>query len=256
MLRTQDLQNPELVIIDLGIAQNATTKRNVIYGTPGYIPHEVWLSKNWLPQSDMFSLGVVVMQVLLGRTGLFTDGAETFRQMEEVARCRTPAFELLPSHLPSLRWCAQSLLQKNFLARPSADSLLNEPWKTTEVTDETQFGSIDEQFQDLPTTPTPCRRPGLQRRMTSPALFPTLVSPRPAMIGPPRRPQKRQTVHAMHAQRYTPPIPEVSPATRFRSLATLPVPDAFSGCASVPLPLPGLGLVPVIGISLTAVPCF
>jgi serine/threonine protein kinase len=45
MLRGEDLWEPEVVIIDLGVAQRSSTQRSIIYGTPGYIPPEVWEAK-------------------------------------------------------------------------------------------------------------------------------------------------------------------------------------------------------------------
>jgi serine/threonine protein kinase len=129
MVRGEDLWEPEVVIIDLGVAQRGSTQRSIIYGTPGYIPPEVWEAKNWYPQSDMFSLGVVVLQMLIGRMGIFTDDTTTFKDVEEATRCRTPPFELMPVEYPSLKWLAQKLLSKEFQIRPSAKSLLQEPWE-------------------------------------------------------------------------------------------------------------------------------
>jgi serine/threonine protein kinase len=129
MLKDEDLHEPEVVIIDLGVAQLSGTERNVIYGTPGYIPPEVWEGKNWHPQSDMFSLGVVVVQILIGKSGIFTEGTRTYREVKEVTKVRLPPFELMPLELPSLAWLAQKLLAKDHEARPTADSLLQGPWE-------------------------------------------------------------------------------------------------------------------------------
>lgn len=228
MLRTANLQNPEVVIIDLGIAQDATTTRTIIYGTPGYIPPEVWLSKNWVPLSDMFSLGVVIMQMIIGRTGIFTEGAKTYRQMEEIVGRRTPPFELLPPDLPSLRWCAQKLLLKNLSGRPTAATLLHEPWEMTEGIDfpnkraeemglygsslavtpeETEAGDAKEtslHCQSLVGRPGPQR--SMKRRETPPAGVSVSVSaanPGVTMspIMTPRQLQRRQTVAAFQFHR-------------------------------------------------------
>jgi serine/threonine protein kinase len=128
MLRGDDLWEPEVVIIDLGVAQRSSTQRSIIYGTPGYIPPEVWEAKDWHPESDMFSLGVVVLQTLIGRMGIFTDDTTTFKDVEEATRCRSPPFDAIPSEYPRLKWLAQKLLVKDFRSRPSATVVLQEPW--------------------------------------------------------------------------------------------------------------------------------
>jgi serine/threonine protein kinase len=132
MLKEEDLQEPEAVIIDLGVAQLASVKRTVIYGTPGYIPPEVWEGKNWYPSSDMFSLGVVIVQVLIGKAGIFTENTRTFKDVMKATRARLPPFELMPLEFPTLRWVAENLLAKDPQDRPSADYLLEIPWEPEE----------------------------------------------------------------------------------------------------------------------------
>jgi serine/threonine protein kinase len=129
MLRTEDLSKPEVVIIDLGVAQCAATQRKVIYGTPGYIPPEVWEGKNWHPESDMFSFGVVVMQMLIGKMGIFVEKTRTYKEVQEATKQRPPPFELMPIEFPGFRSLAQKLLEKDFQARPTAASLLRENWE-------------------------------------------------------------------------------------------------------------------------------
>jgi serine/threonine protein kinase len=128
MMKAEDLSKPEVVIIDFGVAQRAGTSRNVIYGTPGYIPPEVWESKNWVPQSDMFSFGVVLVQMLIGKTGIFTENTRTYKEMMEATKCRLPPFELMPLEWPSLQRLAEQLLSKDLQARPTAATVLHSMW--------------------------------------------------------------------------------------------------------------------------------
>ena len=44
MVKNTNYLVPEVVLIDFGVAQEANNKRDVIYGTPGYIPPEVRVS--------------------------------------------------------------------------------------------------------------------------------------------------------------------------------------------------------------------
>jgi serine/threonine protein kinase len=129
MLKEEDLQDPEAVIIDLGVAQRASVNRTVIYGTPGYIPPEVWEGKTWYPPSDMFSFGVVVVQLLIGKVGIFTEDTKTYRDVKSATQVRLPPFELMPLECPGLRWVAEKLLAKNHTDRPSANYLLESPWQ-------------------------------------------------------------------------------------------------------------------------------
>jgi serine/threonine protein kinase len=136
MLREEDLCEPEVVIIDLGVAQRASTNRSIVYGTPGYIPPEVWEVKNWLPESDMFSLGVVMVQMMIGKVGIFTEGTRTYRDIKEATQVRLPPFELMPLECPNLRVLAERLLAKDHQVRPTAASVLSEPWKDIDTSEE------------------------------------------------------------------------------------------------------------------------
>jgi serine/threonine protein kinase len=123
----------EVVIIDFGVAQRVGVERRAaIYGTPGYIAPEVWDTKVWCPEGDMFSFGVVVVQVLLGKEnakfGVFTENTKTFKEVKEATQKRLPPLELMPAEFPSLQWLAKHLLAKDSKDRPTASSLLSEPW--------------------------------------------------------------------------------------------------------------------------------
>jgi serine/threonine protein kinase len=94
MLKGNDMSAAEVVIIDFGVAQRVgTTERAAIYGTPGYIAPEVWDTKIWCPKGDMFSFGVVVVQLLLGKVGIFTENAKSFKEVKEATQKRLPPLE-------------------------------------------------------------------------------------------------------------------------------------------------------------------
>jgi hypothetical protein len=50
MLKTDDYHQPEVVIIDFGIAQEDVCDRQRVCGTPGYIPPETWETKKMVPE--------------------------------------------------------------------------------------------------------------------------------------------------------------------------------------------------------------
>jgi serine/threonine protein kinase len=76
----------------------------------------------------MFSFGVVVVQLLLGKVGIFTENAKSFKEVKEATQKRLPPLELMPAEFPSLQWLAEHLLAKDSRDRPTASSLLSEPW--------------------------------------------------------------------------------------------------------------------------------
>jgi serine/threonine protein kinase len=76
----------------------------------------------------MFSFGVVVVQLLLGKVGIFTENAKSFKEVKEATQKRLPPLELMPVEFPSFQWLAKHLLAKDSRDRPTASTLLSEPW--------------------------------------------------------------------------------------------------------------------------------
>lgn len=141
MLRTANCFEPEVVLIDFGVAQEVDEQRTVIYGTPGYIAPEVWDAKTWRKEGDMFSLGVVMLQLMLDRVpdsgnncGIFVEDTISYRDVRAATQTREPPFECLPACYTQLGQLARQLLQKDPSLRPSATMMkaeieaLNESW--------------------------------------------------------------------------------------------------------------------------------
>lgn len=140
MLKTKNYREPEVVIVDFGVAQMTAAERITIYGTPGYIAPEVWETKKWVPNSDVFSMGVVVMQLMTNKTseisqqrqcGIFTENTSTIRQIATATRTRQPPFHLMPSQYSGLVELVRRLLEKNEFKRPCALEVLDDPWFCT-----------------------------------------------------------------------------------------------------------------------------
>jgi len=140
MLRTANFYQPEVTIIDFGISQSFTTDRgSTTYGTPGYIPPEVWDTRKWFPRSDIFSMGVVLLQMLTDKVpdhdsgrhyGIFTAGARTYRDVAEATKTLQPPIESLPLDFVGLHRLSTNLLAKSLTKRPTALQVLNDPWFT------------------------------------------------------------------------------------------------------------------------------
>merc|ERR1712039_355523 len=66
MVKAKEYSDPEIVIIDYGLASADLVSNKGVCGTPGYIPPETWSSGVWYPKGDVFSMGVVCYQMLTG----------------------------------------------------------------------------------------------------------------------------------------------------------------------------------------------
>jgi serine/threonine protein kinase len=148
MVRTVNYIEPAIVLADFGISQlrNETREKTptIIYGTPGYIPPEVWESKIWRPEGDMFSLGVVIAQMLMDRRdGIFVEGTESLKQVKQVTLTREPPFDLI--HQPRLRKLVMMLLEKDPANRPTAVQALSNKWFDA-IADSSADGARDVDF--------------------------------------------------------------------------------------------------------------
>jgi serine/threonine protein kinase len=128
MLKTNNYHEPEVVLIDFGIVQAAGVKRTAIFGTPGYIPPEVWDTKIWTPQGDAFSLGVVILQIMTDkvpdnhrpRCGVFIEKTETLKDIKVATQKRKPPVSsMLACGALWLQELTTKLLIKDVAQRPS-----------------------------------------------------------------------------------------------------------------------------------------
>jgi len=142
MLRTPNFTVPEVVFIDFGLARAMAAESNGrIEGTPGYLPPEVWDTGLWFPGGDVFSLGVVVMQVLLDKVpdltgqgkggGLFLENCFSLKEVEVATKTRAPPWHLMPRDMPGLVPLVQTILQKDLSRRPRAPQVLQHSWFTS-----------------------------------------------------------------------------------------------------------------------------
>jgi serine/threonine protein kinase len=144
MIKTPSFSQPQVVIIDLGVA-SCMARENSLNGTPGYVPPETLQAKMWFPKGDLFSFGVVIMQLLTDRvptdnspfTGIFTQGCLNVRDVFAATIQRDPPLELMPREYPLLTALVGKLLQKDRRARPNAAQALADPW----------FANADEEIE-------------------------------------------------------------------------------------------------------------
>lgn len=123
MVKNLDFCQPAVVLADFGISQiydkTRDEKQSIIYGTPGYIPPDVWESKIWRPEGDVFSLGVVFAQMLMDRQhGIFIEGTDSLKEIKQATLTREPPFDLIREM--RLKKLVMLLLDKNPATRPRA----------------------------------------------------------------------------------------------------------------------------------------
>jgi len=150
MLKTTDFHKPQVVLIDFGVCRAMAAKANGMpSGTLGYMPPETLGNFKWFPRGDIFSMGVVIMQVLIDKIppsgprtattpgGIFIEGCATMKEIIQATKTRTPPFHLMPAGVPGLTQLLRSLLVKTMQQRPTAPQVLKDSW-FDEVTDEPQ----------------------------------------------------------------------------------------------------------------------
>jgi serine/threonine protein kinase len=161
MLKTDNIFEPEVVIVDFGLAKAMGVKDTGVFGgTPGYIPPETLKHKKWFPRGDIFSLGVVMFQMLTDRLpeyrltptnkGLFLQGCKTLEDVQQATISRQAPFHDLPRY-PGLVPLVAKLLEKQLSLRLSGPQALTDAWITGSAS------SIDDQFSDFDGESSPFR---------------------------------------------------------------------------------------------------
>lgn len=141
MLRTNRYENPQAVLIDFGVSKAMTAKDDgTASGTPGYMPPETMNTGKWYPGGDIFSMGVVMMQLLTRRIpeeekarqgimiGIFLEGCRSIEDIKVAVNHRQPPFNQMPQHWPGVRQLCMRCLDTNIRARPKAPTVLKDPW--------------------------------------------------------------------------------------------------------------------------------
>mmetsp|Transcript_69646 Transcript_69646/g.193845 ORF Transcript_69646/g.193845 Transcript_69646/m.193845 type:complete len:230 (+) Transcript_69646:2-691(+) len=144
MLKTPSFEQPEVVVIDFGVARAMTASDATICGTPGYIPPETWERGKWFPRGDVFSMGVCIVQLMTNKLppvgprtpwtegGIFVEGALTNKEIAAATRQRQPPFHLMPLEFKGLIRVAKDTLQKEMHVRPTPVKVLSDAWFQTD----------------------------------------------------------------------------------------------------------------------------
>jgi serine/threonine protein kinase len=141
MLKTRNYHSPELAIIDFGVSQAFGADRALMIGTPGYMPPEIWTERKWLPVGDIFSMGVVVLQMVTDnipnhgklkpgekQRGIFAEDCYSVSDVAKATKHRDAPVQLIPQYLSGLSSLCSRLLDKKWMNRPTASQALDDPW--------------------------------------------------------------------------------------------------------------------------------
>jgi len=118
------------VIVDLGFAKIVSDKTFTLCGTPLYIAPEVLLQRGHDKGADIWSLGILIFELVTGYTPFYQKGIDQGTLFKNISRCRYK----LPSRLPA----NATDIVSGILVRQSskrlgcraggAEELRNHPW--------------------------------------------------------------------------------------------------------------------------------
>eukprot|EP00928_Gymnodinium_smaydae_P043224 TRINITY_DN29009_c0_g1_i2.p1 TRINITY_DN29009_c0_g1~~TRINITY_DN29009_c0_g1_i2.p1 ORF type:complete len:743 (+),score=185.27 TRINITY_DN29009_c0_g1_i2:163-2229(+) len=129
------LANPNIVLIDFGLASVFTKGAGGVKGTPGYMPPEVWQLGLWTPKGDTFSLGVMFYR--MATFGAFSPfGGQTIDEIKmKTLRGALPR----PSpfaHKPLFDSLIKRMLTFDFRGRASVKAVSEDPWFRSAIADQ------------------------------------------------------------------------------------------------------------------------
>merc|ERR1719437_192224 len=76
------------VLIDLGFAKVVTSKTYTLCGTPLYIAPEVILQRGHNKNADIWSLGVLIYELVVGKTPFYTRGIDQATLFKRICRAQ------------------------------------------------------------------------------------------------------------------------------------------------------------------------
>lgn len=123
---------PHVVIIDLGIAELFTARLGrrarltVVAGTPTHMSPEVWRG-NFGPVADIWSLGVVLFELLSGELPFFSSSMNSADEWTRLHR-QGPNWALLGRMSTQARALCKRMLSADERMRPTAQQCLGHSW--------------------------------------------------------------------------------------------------------------------------------
>jgi serine/threonine-protein kinase len=156
-----------LALTDFGIAKNTLgnanhTQAGVVIGTPNYISPEQARGLTPTPASDIYSLGVVLYELLAGRSPFVGDTMSVV--LDHIRTPPPPLRQLRPDLHPDVEAVVQQALAKDPAARFNSAAVLahalEQAWSTAS-TGATQAADVHNQATRLWARPQPAAQPPL-----------------------------------------------------------------------------------------------
>mmetsp|Transcript_73164 Transcript_73164/g.171549 ORF Transcript_73164/g.171549 Transcript_73164/m.171549 type:complete len:691 (+) Transcript_73164:6-2078(+) len=121
-----DWQNPNVVVIDFGLARDFRKGTSGVMGTPGYMPPEVWKQGVWTCKGDVFSLGVLFYNMYCLHQRRAFEG-QTIQQLQAQTCAMQVDWQPLSNCL-SFQALVQHMMSNSFRERPMVAQVLQHPW--------------------------------------------------------------------------------------------------------------------------------
>ena len=158
-----DVERDYVKVLDFGVAklkefegkEGTLTQAGMIFGTPKYMSPEQARSGKLDPRSDVYALGVVLYEMLIGQPPFVSDNPLSIL-IAHVNEQPRPFIEIQPDHtIPApLEAIVFKALQKNRENRqPDTDVLLNELDAVNEMLAGAPYESVKSRLPALPATP-------------------------------------------------------------------------------------------------------
>ncbi|MFN8434255.1 MAG: protein kinase [Anaerolineales bacterium] len=207
MLVSKDMR---LKVTDFGIARALATikpgeRNDVVWGSPLYFAPEQAAGEAPTPASDVYSLGVVLYEILTGTTPFTASTADELARLHISAR-PLPISEYVPDVPPALEEIVMKVLSKEPAAR----------YRTAD-----QLGRVLQKFGTEPVAPPKPK----QEPVSSPPVI-TIKQDIAERLSPPSQPRPQPEPAPQYYQPQYPPQsiqPEPAPAYREEEVYTEPI---------------------------------
>mmetsp|Transcript_97709 Transcript_97709/g.232622 ORF Transcript_97709/g.232622 Transcript_97709/m.232622 type:complete len:694 (+) Transcript_97709:90-2171(+) len=121
-----DWLNPNVVVIDFGLARDFRKGSSGVMGTPGYMPPEVWTKGVWTCKGDIFSMGVLFYNMYCLHQRRAFEG-QTVQQLQAQTCGMLVDWQPLENCL-SFQNLVQHMMAGNFRDRPMVNQVLQHNW--------------------------------------------------------------------------------------------------------------------------------
>lgn len=133
MVAGADCEEPRLVLIDFGLAEGFLSTSSGCSGTAGYIPPETWETEHWYPKGDIFSMGIVFFQLMIGQVpngevlGILQTSGRSEQDKAAGLALKLP-WQRFPSQMLQLAALIACMTHREMQHRPSAAAALKHEW--------------------------------------------------------------------------------------------------------------------------------